>query len=56
VATSTLRIIYDIGLFVMFVNMKLHQNEENDSGSKQADPRRSIDEEELEDLPKQLTG
>ena len=56
VATSTLRIIYDVGLFTLFVNMKLHQHEENDSGSSKADPRRSSDEEELEDLPKQLTG
>jgi hypothetical protein len=40
----------------MFVNMKLHQHEENASGVQKADSRRSSDEEELEELPKELTG
>jgi hypothetical protein len=56
VSTGVLRVIYDVGLFGMFVNMRLHQHEENDTNIKQADPRRSSDEEELEDLPKQLAG
>jgi hypothetical protein len=56
VVTSTLRVIYDVGLFTLFVNMKLHQHEENNMGNSKADSRRSSDEEELEDLPKQLTG
>lgn len=56
VATSTLRIIYDLGLFVMFVNIKLNQHEENEPSNSKADPRRSSDEEELEELPKEVTG
>ncbi|KAE9971303.1 hypothetical protein BLS_004490 [Venturia inaequalis] len=47
VATSTLRIIYDVGLFVMFVNMKLNQHEENEPNSQKVDRRRSSDEEDL---------
>ncbi|QDS68894.1 hypothetical protein FKW77_007859 [Venturia effusa] len=56
VATSTLRVIYDVGLFVMFVNMKLNQHEESESSCKNSDPRRPGDEEELEDLPKHVAG
>ncbi|TLD35604.1 MFS general substrate transporter [Venturia nashicola] len=56
VAASTLRIIYDVGLFVMFVNMKLNQHEENEPKSRKANPRHSSDEEEPEDLPKQVAG
>lgn len=40
----------------MFVNMKLNQHEENESSSQKSDPRRSSDEEEPENLPKQVTG
>jgi len=56
VATGVLRVIYDLGLWGMFVNMRLHQHEENDTNIKQVDPRRSSDEEEMEGLPKQLAG
>ncbi|KAH6716958.1 major facilitator superfamily domain-containing protein [Leptodontidium sp. MPI-SDFR-AT-0119] len=52
VAAGALRIGYDLGLFAMFVNMKLYQHEEKDSAEPRiADPRRSSDEEELRELP-----
>ncbi|KAI9730476.1 MAG: hypothetical protein M1818_008171 [Claussenomyces sp. TS43310] len=47
VAAGALRISYDLGLFAMFVNMKLHNHEVKDQV---ADPRRSNDEEEMEGL------
>lgn len=57
VAAGSLRICYDLGLFAMFVNMKLHQNErkdeagesvdDDDSSVHDSDARRSIDEEEV---------
>jgi MFS family permease len=52
VAAGILRICYDLGLFAMFVNMKLYQHEESESGKaeRQADPRRSADEEELTEM------
>lgn len=40
----------------MFVNMKLNQHEENEPNSQKVDRRRSSDGEDLEDLPKQVTG
>ena len=43
-AAGVLRICYDLGLFAMFVNMKLHTHE---SKYQVVDPRRSNDEEEL---------
>ncbi|PVH85950.1 MFS general substrate transporter [Cadophora sp. DSE1049] len=53
VAAGALRIGYDVGLFAMFVDMKLYQHEEKDSSeSRNADPRHSSDEEELRELPK----
>ncbi|KAG4439011.1 hypothetical protein IFR05_005527 [Cadophora sp. M221] len=52
VAAGALRIGYDLGLFAMFVNMKLYQYEEKESAElRTADPRRSSDEEELRELP-----
>lgn len=52
VAAGALRIAYDLGLFVMFVNMKLHQHEEIDERKNVPSPdsRHSDDEEELRDL------
>lgn len=47
VAAGALRICYDIGLFAMFVNLKLHTHE---STNESIDPRQSNDEEELHDL------
>ncbi|MCJ1375026.1 hypothetical protein MMC20_006260 [Loxospora ochrophaea] len=47
VIAGALRICYDLGLFAMFVNMKLHTHESNDQV---ADPRRSHDEEEMAEL------
>lgn len=38
VLAGTLRIIYDIGLFVACINMKLYQHERNDNNDKQDDP------------------
>ena len=47
VAAGALRICYDLGLFAMFVNMKLHTHESKDQV---AEPRRSDFEEELTEL------
>ena len=44
VVAGALRICYDLGLFALFVNMKLHSHESKDQN---ADPRRSNEEEEL---------
>jgi MFS family permease len=55
VAAGALRIAYDLGLFAMFVNMKIHQHEEK-SGERR-DPSLSStevgDEEEMRDLSRQ---
>ena len=56
VAAGALRICYDLGLWGMFVNMRLHQHEEKDpSGQSQrvgneGERRRESDEEEMRDL------
>ena len=51
VAAGALRICYDVGLFAMFVNMKLYQREEKSIGSTRlADSRHSDDEEELREF------
>jgi MFS family permease len=59
VAAGALRIAYDLGLFALFVNMKLHKFETNDEISEQAAKTRepNYDEEELRDLqsPSTLT-
>ena len=47
VVAGALRICYDLGLFAMFVNLKLHTHESKDEV---ADARRSNDEEELTEL------
>lgn len=48
VAAGALRLAYDLGLWAMFVNMKLHQHEEPKEGATPtADPRRPNDEEEV---------
>ncbi|MCJ1359038.1 MAG: hypothetical protein MMC33_009038 [Icmadophila ericetorum] len=47
VVAGVLRICYDLGLFALFVNMKLHTYESKDQV---ADPRRPNDEEELREL------
>lgn len=47
VVAGALRIAYDLGLFAMFVNMKLHKHEVEQP----VNPRQSYDEEELRDLP-----
>lgn len=49
VVAGALRVSYDLGLFAMFVNMKLHQNEEKDGGKAdfRPDMRDSGDEEDL---------
>lgn len=49
VAAGSLRICYDLGLWAMFVNMKLHQEEEKDAHA-EADSRDEMDEEELGEL------
>ncbi|KAH8656614.1 major facilitator superfamily domain-containing protein [Tricladium varicosporioides] len=51
VTAGALRIAYDLGLFAMFVNMKLYQHEEGGPGEmRTVDARQSSDEEELRDL------
>lgn len=47
VAAGALRISYDLGLFAMFVNMKLHTHEAQDEA---ADPQKERDEEEMTEL------
>lgn len=47
VVAGALRICYDLGLFAMFVNMKLHTHESKDEAD---DSRPSYDEEELTEL------
>ncbi|KAI1490947.1 major facilitator superfamily domain-containing protein [Biscogniauxia mediterranea] len=47
VVAGSLRIAYDLGLFVMFVNMKLHAHEPNDQPGNE--PRRATDEEDVGD-------
>ena len=47
VVAGALRICYDLGLFAMFVNMKLHTHESKDQA---VDPRRSSDEDETQEL------
>jgi MFS family permease len=51
VAAGALRISYDLGLWAMFVNMKLHQHEEKGIDKENANLRQSSDEEELRDIP-----
>jgi fucose permease len=51
VAAGVLRLAYDFGLWALFVNMKLYKHEENEDNSpRKGDPRRSSDEEELDEL------
>jgi hypothetical protein len=52
VVAGVLRLAYDFGLWYLFVNMKLYHHEQRPEGtSRQTTPRRSSDEEELEELP-----
>jgi MFS family permease len=56
VAAGALRICYDLGLWGMFVNMRLHQHEEKDAGGQSrsvgngGERRRENDEEELTEM------
>lgn len=52
VAAGALRIAYDLGLWAIFVNMKLYQHEEKGGLEVVRDERRGSDEEELGELPK----
>ncbi|KAK6579880.1 hypothetical protein PZA11_007588 [Diplocarpon coronariae] len=53
VAAGALRIAYDLGLFAMFVNMRLYEHEEKgEAAATAAGARRESDEEELRELPK----
>lgn len=48
VAAGALRLSYDLGLWAMFVNMKLYQHEESKEGARSADDLRGLgDEEEM---------
>jgi len=48
VAAGALRLAYDLGLWAMFVNMKLHQHEESEEVARPAeDLRGPSDEEEM---------
>lgn len=53
VTAGALRLAYDLGLFAMFVNMKLHTHESNEQ---EPDPRRSSDEEVPESQSGQSTA
>jgi MFS family permease len=57
VAAGALRICYDLGLWGMFVNMKLFAHEEKGAGGQSGvhggERRREIDEEELRQIPRQ---
>lgn len=48
VAAGVCRLVYDFGLYALFVNMRLHQHEEEDVAVKSgpAERRRAVDEEE----------
>jgi len=51
VAAGSLRIAYDLGLWAMFINMKLYKHEEKgQQESKSGATRRDVDEEELREL------
>lgn len=51
VGAGLLRICYDLGLWALFVNMKLHLHEEKEvNNGRVVDPSSSVDEEELRDL------
>ena len=51
VAAGALRIVYDLGLWGMFINMKLYKHEGSGGAGKEAlDPRKESDEEELHNL------
>jgi hypothetical protein len=55
VAAGSLRICYDLGLWGMFINMRLHQHEEKgeeQSAENGNERRRESDEEELRELPR----
>lgn len=56
VAAGSLRICYDLGLWGMFVNMRLHQHEEKGGVqvAENGSGRRESDEEELRELPRQV--
>jgi len=49
VTAGSLRIAYDLGLWAMFVNMKLFQHEQGES---RGDERKQGDEEELREIGK----
>jgi MFS family permease len=50
VATGFFRVTYDLGLWAIFINVKLHQHEENDSDDRSSNSRRTSDEEEMKEL------
>ncbi|KAF2664079.1 MFS general substrate transporter [Microthyrium microscopicum] len=50
VAAGILRLGYDFGLWAMFVNLKLHQHEENKGDGDAAGVRRKGDEEEVREM------
>lgn len=52
VAAGSLRIGYDLGLWAMFINMKLFQHEKVDDKDDKGDERRQGDEEELREISK----
>lgn len=52
VAAGSLRIAYDLGLWAMFINMKLFQHEKGEEADDKGDERRQGDEEELREIGK----
>ena len=49
VVAGALRICYDLGLFIMFINMKLYQHEDDDTGKEQGHRRANSSSTELEE-------
>jgi MFS family permease len=47
VTAGALRICYDLGLFIMFINMKLHQHEEDDDGDQSGRQSRELTQSEV---------
>jgi MFS family permease len=50
VATGALRVTYDLGLWALFINVKLHQHEENDIAKKPSLRRSSDEEEDMQEM------
>ncbi|KAF2432393.1 MFS general substrate transporter [Tothia fuscella] len=50
VATGALRVTYDLGLWALFINVKLHQHEQNDTVKNRPERRSSDEEEDMQEM------